>query len=538
MRAIYQAMVIVLLLLSITIETEAAVNHQGGGETGHDITYSGIDLRGYQWITMMSDDWGGGAIWSIANATEYYELIDKGVIGGGYWANNSLESVSDMDDYFAVLAKHPDAPVTANFVMEFMDGPAMLANGFTEYVGIPINETDFIERTKYNSSSENYRGDLASKWLEGYTNEYWLPQYHGRMHTDMDWLLQNCSEGCATTIDIVVNHSLGVEILPGCEYEYLDKEEYCNNDLSTVELGYTNKSTEKAQENLTIGLAEFYDLFGFHSESTIAPSYFHSNNTVAAYRNTSIYGAWGIPGNGFNDTGDIIKWDWYMLDYFDGISMSTSIISLDHKNLTQLSGIMDSINTSFDRGQVATIHDHRIGYVRGIRDTTFPGEVEAKLLLLDAVLTGIETWYPDAWFLTGPELHQLNIKGYSVQNWTNKLVLRNALPSTQSIEVDLPSGWNSNHIRIKDDDGNIKGFSIQGSSIITVNVPHNDTLTIRQYTAPSVPVWGGGAPPATETEDGDELCGLSGDSCCGSTSAVMAVCVSWVGLVWTKRRSR
>ena len=539
MRAIYQAMAIVLLLLlSITIETEAAVNHQGGGTTGHDITHSGIDLRGYHWVVIEVDDWGGGATGSIANATEYYELIDDGTGDIGFYHNSTLESVSDMDDYFAVLAKHPDVVVTAYFVMEFMDGQSMLANEFTEYVGVPINETGFIERTKYNSSSDNYRGDIVPKWIEGYTNGYWLPQYHARAHADMTWLLQNCSEGCETTINSVVNHSLGPVKMPGEPGAGYSKDEYQNSILLTIQLGECNKTTVEAQENLTIGLAEFYDLFGFHSETTVPPGHRCSNNTLAAFRNTTIYGTSSAPGYGLNETGSIVNWDWHVFDYFDGISIEGRSLSLNGKNITKLTTVMNAINTSFDRGQAAIFEDHRQGYVSGIRDTTAPGERNSSLQLLDELLTAIVTHYPDVWFLTTPELHQLNIKGYSVQNWTNKLVLRNALPSTQSIEVDLPSGWNSNHIRIKDDDGNVKGFSIQDSSIITVNVPHNDTFTIRQYTAPDLPAGGGGAPPATETEDGDELCGLSGDSCCGSTSAVMAVCVSWLGLVWTKRRSR
>lgn len=527
------ALVLVLTLLSVSGGTEA-FNHQGGGEYGNDITYSGINLTGYQWITMMCDDWGGGVRGQIANATEYYELVEKGVNGGGYWQNNTLESVSDLDDYFAVLAEHPGSVVTANFVMDFMNGTAMLANGFTEFVGIPINKTGFIEETKYNSSSDNYRGDLAPKWIEGYTEGYWLPQYHGLTHTDMDWILQNASEGCATTIDIVVNHSIGVDSLPGTDFTTLGKDEYTNNPLLTIELGYTNKTTEQVQENLSIGLAEFYDLFGFHSESTVCPSYFYSNDTLAAFRNTTIYGAWGLPAYGFNDTGGYDTWDWYMLDYFDGISISSSEISIDRKNLTHLTTIMNDINATFGRGQVATIHDHRIGYTTGIRDTTFPGEVEAKLIFLDALLTGIETWYPNAWFLTGPELHQLNINGYSIQNWTDKVVVRNALPTTQSITVNLPEGWNSNTIRITDDDGVVRGYNTQSLSQIVVNTPHNDTLTIREFNYP--PSYTGGEEIIESPVE--EVPEESNDFCCGSVTAVVASCVSWLGLVGYTRRRR
>lgn len=46
------------------------------------------------------------------------------------------------------------------------------------------------------------------------------------------------------------------------------------------------------------------------------------------------------------------------------------------------------------------------------------------------------------------------------------------------------------------------------------------------------------APSGADDGSGDVTDDESDSACCGSTAAVMAVATSWLGLVWTKRRSR
>lgn len=493
MRKFIVCLIMIVLILSIfSMSSSGGANHQGGGTTGEDITYSGINLTGYHWVCLDSDDWGIHNVWNPANVTELDYLVDVlGVYNKGFWGQSTLESVDDMDDLFEVLAKH-DAPMTANFIMEMIDGPAIQANGFTDYVGIPINGSRWYEQTKYNSSGSNYRGNVNVKWVEGYQKGYWLPQYHGQLHVDPSWFLQNMSEGCETTIDCIVNYSTCFLKLPGETAYPLQGNDYCYNPLRTVELGECNKSTIEVQENLTIGLAEFYDLFEFHSETTVAGNYLVSNNTLDAFRNTTIYGVTSAPGYGYDTTtGASVNWDWYVFDCFDGISLSDRPIYIDGSNITHLTTKMNAVNTSFERGQLAAIITHKINYVSAIRDVIAPGERESALEFLDELLTGIKTWYPDVWFLTSPEVHQLNIRGYSQQNWTQKVVVRNAIPDTKTITVNLPPGWDANVVTVTNDTGASEDFTKSDSRTITLDVPHNETFTVHRNigTNPNYPTY-------------------------------------------------
>lgn len=482
MRKTIVCLTTVVLIFSVfAMSSMGAANHQGGGTTGEDITYSGINLTGYHWVYIDSDDWGIHNPWNPANVTELDYLVDVlGVYNKGFWGQSTLESVDDMDDLFAVLAKH-NAPMTVNFVMEMIDGPEMMANGFTEYAGIPINDSEWYEQTKYNSSGPNYRGNINEKWVEGYTKGYWLPQYHGRLHAEPSWYLQNCSEGCKTTIDCVVNYSQFFLKLPGETAYPLPGGDYCYNPIRTVELGECNISTQDSYDNISIGLAEFYDLFGFYPETIVAGNYLVSNNTLAAFRNTTIYGVTSAPGMGYDlITGLSVNWGWYVFDYFDGISLIDRQILLDGSNITHLTTKMNAINTSFERGQLAAIIAHKTNYVSAIRDIIAPGERESALELLDALLTAIVTHYPDVWFLTSPEVHQLNIRGYSQQNWTREVVVRNAINNTMSIIVDLPPGWDSNVVTVTNSSGVSEDFEKGDSRTITLDVPHNETFTVHR----------------------------------------------------------
>lgn len=485
MRKIIVWMIMVALIFSVFgMSGIEALNHHGGGTTGHDVTFKGLNLTGYHWICYENDDWGGPP--GIINATVGEELVTKQVKNAGFWLNNTLESASDMDDLFAVFAKHSEVVVTSFFIVDFFNGTAMESNGFTEFVGVPINKTGWIEETPYNSSGPNYRGDVTSKWKEGYNQGYWLPQYHGRWHIDMDWLLQNASEGCTTTIDCIVNYTTSPSKLFGVSQ--VGKSEYMNNALLTADLGYSNKTTPQVQANISVGLQEFYNLFGFYSESTVAPNYYLSNNTIAAFKNTTIYGHTGAPGYGLDDSGDpLLSWNWEQFDYFNGVSTLGRLISFNEINITHLSAKMDDINTTFDRGQVAIIEDHKVAYTSGIRDVTAPGERESALLFLDEFLTGVKTWYPDVWYLTSPELHQLNIRGYSIQNWTSSIVVRNALNETGSITVDLPPGWDANIVTVTNDTNVSKDFTKDDSRTITLNMPHNETFTVHRNFGASPP---------------------------------------------------
>lgn len=497
MRKIIVWMTMAVLIFSVSsISGVDALNHHGGGESGEDITHSGINTTGYHWVVYEIDDWG--MFPSAPNVTVRQELIDKGLKGSGFFSQGSLENISDMNDFFGVLADHPEVVMTAFFVMNAcMNGTAMLANGFTEYVGIPINKTGFMEETVYNSSGPNYRGNIVAKWVEGYTEGYWLPQYHGTSHGDMTWLLQNCSEGCETIIDAVVNYSMAPSRMPGESCTQLSNSEYANNALLTVVLGEGNKTTVEAQENLTRGLAQFYNLFGFHPESTVAPNHELSENTLNAFLNTTIYGHSSCPGYGRNAIGTVVDWGWQQFDYdvsprcaVGGISHVGRKLTINGLNLTDLSDLMDDINTTFSNGQVAVIEDHKIAYTSAIRDVLVPGERNSSLALLDALFTGIKTWYPDVWYLTSPEIHQLNIRGYSIQNWTDKIVARNALNNTTTMTINLPPGWDANIVTVTNDTGVSKDFTKDDSRTITLDVPHNETFTVyRNYgtSPPSYP---------------------------------------------------
>jgi hypothetical protein len=375
------------------------------------------------------------------------------------------------------LADHPNVIINAYFNMEFMNGSAMLDNGFTQYVGIPISSPDWINQTKYNASGPDYRGDVTSKWIEGYTNGYWLPQYHGLTHADTDWILENCTDGNMRTIDAVVNHSCSpVRLTP--ETRPLDKSEYENNPLLSIELGEANKTEAQCLAHILIGLDEFEDLFGYRSETSTPSGYRCSNETLAAFRQTDVYGINTAPGYGWKATdGSLTDWGWEMFNYFNGLSILGRPMYINGQGLANIPAMVTWLNITFSYGQIAYFEDHKTSYVSGIRDTTVPGQRSIFLDFLDTYLGEIERWYPDAWFLTSPEAHQLNIHGYSIQNWTDKIVVRNALPQ-RNIDVTMPLGFHVNRLSITNSSSVNMTYTILNGHTVRVNVPHNETFTI------------------------------------------------------------
>lgn len=210
-------------------------------------------------IVIESDDWGSIRMPSkkVLNT-----LLKAGIRVDRchYCSNDSIAGIQDLDALFEVLGSYKDingnsACITAN---------AVVANPNFE----AIKESDYKEYS-YIKITDGFRflpdGDkLLDKWKEGNDNGLFVIQSHGREHLNVSrWMhylqgnypetklaFENGVYGISTTITSEKRKSF----LPAFDFD--------------------NTQTElKANEIVADGLRVFEEIFGFKSESFIAPNY-------------------------------------------------------------------------------------------------------------------------------------------------------------------------------------------------------------------------------------------------------------------------
>ncbi|HVO44195.1 MAG TPA: hypothetical protein VMT34_16315, partial [Aggregatilineales bacterium] len=215
-------------------------------------------------LVFESDDWG----LRRRASSVLLEQVGK----PGQWADEELETPDDLEKLYSVLEQYRDphdrpACFVANFVMAVPDFEGIARSSFTTYVDIPLGEAS--------------APSLKAKWLEGYARRVFFPQYHGRAHLYPDRWLQDLRDdvpGARLLFEAGCVGGLSLLDREGWRYH----SEYMNWKLGQPLSG------KKLQNWLQSGLASFQDLFGFRSQSTIAPHYIFTRETLQAWRQGGI----------------------------------------------------------------------------------------------------------------------------------------------------------------------------------------------------------------------------------------------------------
>lgn len=210
-------------------------------------------------VVFESDDWGSVRMPSQGS---FSRLKEKGIqlaLPSSYDSADTLASNDDLELLMEVLASVKDskgdpAKITLNTCVANPDFDKIKANGYQEYYFEPFTET--LKRYPHHDRS-------FELWKEGMEHKVFRPQFHGREHLNPQKWLRYLQEG---------NRDTMVAFDEGCYSLAIIQ----NGRKDTFLEAYGIESGDECdfvRTSIKEGLGLFEQLFGFRSESMIAPCY-------------------------------------------------------------------------------------------------------------------------------------------------------------------------------------------------------------------------------------------------------------------------
>jgi hypothetical protein len=221
----------------------------------------GLERKGWKTdrkiVVFESDDWGSIR---MASKEVFQNLIKAGihVNKSHYCSNDSLASRQDMEMLFEVLLKFRDARgnnpvITANTIVANPDFEKIKAARFGKYFYEPFTET----LKKYPQCDFNV-------WKEGMKEKLFFPQLHGREHLNVARWLRYLREASPELLQVFKNNMFALSLKAGNNLKRSVLQAFNADDAAEL---------AKQETILKEGFDLFYQIFGYKSESFIAPNY-------------------------------------------------------------------------------------------------------------------------------------------------------------------------------------------------------------------------------------------------------------------------
>lgn len=347
------------------------------------------DFRTNQHIVVFeSDDWGSIR---MSNKKDWDKLLKMGyaVDKRPYERVDTLESAEDLEALFGVLCKFKDRNgnhpvITANMLMANPDFERIEKSGFQEYSFEPVAQT-----------YERYFGDTKALELmrQGIDEGVFMPQSHGREHFNVAQWMRGIQEGDE---DLLTAFRFGMcGIAPKMHPEK-------GNQLMNALRADNLREQEQIDATVVEGLQLFERLWGFHSQTFVAPCYCWNNITEQTLVKNGVKLMQTSRSNkpAFNDTKRF---------YYSGQQSSDglkySIRNCLFEPSTNAAGanfgtLMKQVDDTFAQHKMAIFSTHRINYVSGI----FEQNRTHTLNIIDQFLTALLKKYPDVEFLSSDKL--------------------------------------------------------------------------------------------------------------------------------------
>lgn len=214
-------------------------------------------------VVFESDDWGSVRMPSIDSLQR---LLNKGVKlfpELGYDRYDTLASSDDLENLFFVLDSIKDsrgrpAIITQNCVMANPDFEKIKNSGYQKYYYEPFTKT-----LRNSKGCEN----SFALWNEGRERGFLLPQFHGREHLNVPLWLRLLQMNNHSVLD-----AFNEGVFSMVTY-YNHKETHCLSAYNA----YRAEDYMFYEKSITEGLKMFRDLFGYESQTMIAPCYLWDN---------------------------------------------------------------------------------------------------------------------------------------------------------------------------------------------------------------------------------------------------------------------
>ena len=210
-------------------------------------------------VVFESDDWGSIRMPSLDALQRLQERGVKIALPQSYDSLDTLASNDDLELLMEALSSVKDsngnpAKITLNCCVANPDFVKIRENGFKEYYYEPFTET----LKKYPHHDRSF-----ALWKEGMEHGVFRPQFHGREHLNPQKWLRFLQEG---------DNNMMTAFEEGCYSAGVTKSGSTEYVLETYKIE-TAEECGIAQKSVTEGLELFKELFGFSSETMIAPCY-------------------------------------------------------------------------------------------------------------------------------------------------------------------------------------------------------------------------------------------------------------------------
>jgi hypothetical protein len=346
-------------------------------------------------VVIESDDWG---TIRMSSKETYHALLKIGyeVDQCPYNINDALESNQDLEMLFEVLnsVKGSDgksAILTANNIVANPNFEKIKDSGLKEYHYEPFTET--LKRYPKHDK-------VMGLYKEGIIQGVIMPQFHGREHLNITrWMkaLQHQSEAEITAFDMGV-FSPKIAATTGYQNEYMDALDF-----------ESKKELDFQKEIIIQGVQLFEEIWGFKSESFIAPCYiWHSNLESTLIQNGVKY----IQGlvNQLEPT-EGSSWKYNKKYHYQGQKGSlgqryfirNAFFEPTIKPTFDWEGdCLNRISIAFKMKKPAIVSSHRLNYIGYLN----PKNSEVNLKRLQNLLLEIMKQWPEVQFVSTNQLGQ------------------------------------------------------------------------------------------------------------------------------------
>jgi hypothetical protein len=349
-------------------------------------------------VVIESDDWG-----SIRTSSKlaYNLMLDNGIAVDKdlYCKYDSLESEEDLSALFTTLVKFKDKMgnhpiITANTIVANPDFDKIKKSNFEEYHYEIFTNT--LER--YHGNSKTFE-----LWKQGIKENLFRPQFHGREHVNINMWMNSLKADNKEMHLAFDNKMFGIPL------ENANSKR--NNYMAAFD--FTNIN-EMSKNELTIvdGLKIFSNLFGFRSDTIIAPCYVWSDQMNPMLKEQGIKGFQGIS---YQNIPEIGKKKYHQKFHYNGQTNSigqkylvrNAFFEPTHfTNQDSVKEIISRMNTAFYWKKPLIIGSHRINFMGSLD----PNNRKTNLQKLELVLEAILKKCPDVEFMSSDALVNILLK--------------------------------------------------------------------------------------------------------------------------------
>lgn len=346
-------------------------------------------------LAFESDDWG---TIRIPDKKSQSYLVQQKLISfkNAFSAYDCLETNEDFEALFTSLSKFKDfnnnhPVITANTVVANPDFGKIKAAGFSAYYFQKFTETYKNSKNSANAF-ELFKKGIADKII--------YPQFHAREHVNLPmWmsLLQRANGDFLTAFEM------------GCfSIDFIDKNNPRNNLMASYDY-HSDEHFKTIKQSIEEGLKLFEEIFGFNSQSTVAPCYVWDKQVEAVFKANQVNYLQGsrfqnIPvknskklKKSFHYNGEINE---YGQQYFQRNGLFEPSLN---SNIDWVDKCLESISIAFKWRKPAIIGVHRLNFSGGLDE----GNRTKNLKLIEVLIKKTLKQWPSIEFVPSTEIQNL-----------------------------------------------------------------------------------------------------------------------------------